>query len=128
MGDLDLERAERLLVSARENLERGHVAGIAGLSYQAIEAAATHLIDIVNGHDPGGHSRRMSRASELLMSCKSELDLLWKARNVDFYGNERVGGPKRCITAAEAWKSLEAAEEIVQQMKELIRAEEAPTS
>jgi HEPN domain-containing protein len=119
MDVLDLERAERLLRSARGNLELGNIAGIAGISYQAIESAATFLIEMVNGQDPAGHSGRRARASELLKICKSELDGLWRVRNVDFYGNEMVGRPKRRITIEEAIESLEAAERVLDQVREM---------
>ena len=126
MVDLDLERAEALLGLARENLGRGHTAGIAGLSYQAVEAAATHLIEMVNGHDPGRHSKRIARATQLLHMCRSELDRLWKARNIDFYGNVSAGLPKRHITPGEARESLRAAERLVAQVKVLIQDREGP--
>ena len=121
MGDLTLDRAEKLLSAAREVLEGGHVVGIAGLSYQAVEAAAAHLIKIVNGREPGGHAKRISRATDLLHLCKDELDRLWNARNVDFYGNEFVGEPERRITASEAMESLEIAERLVLQVKRLTK-------
>ena len=126
MADLDLERAEALLELARENLDKGRVAGLAGLSYQAVEAAATELIIIVNGHDPGGHSKRMVRATQLLHTCRTEMDRLWMARNIDFYGNVSVGLPKRRITQEEAWGSVEVAERLVAEVKALVQDMEEP--
>jgi hypothetical protein len=37
MADLDLERAERLLQSARDLFFQSDLAGVAGLAYQAFE-------------------------------------------------------------------------------------------
>jgi HEPN domain-containing protein len=120
MGEVTLERAEDLLLTARSILEGDRVAGIAGLSYQAVEAAAVHLIKIVNGHDPGGHYKRAARASELLHLCKDEMERLWKLRNIDFYGNELVGEPERSIGLDEAKDSLETAMRLVAQVKSLL--------
>jgi hypothetical protein len=107
-------------VSASKNLDDGLTAGVAGLSYQAVEAAATLLIEMVNGHDPGHHSKRILRATQLLHLAKVELDSLWDARNIDFYGNVSVGMPRRQITPKEARDSLGAALRIVAQVKSLL--------
>ncbi len=115
-----MERAEELLAAARGILKGGRVVGVAGLSYQAVEAAAVHLIEVVNGHDPGGHAKRAYRATQLLHLCKDEMDRLWEARNIDFYGNVSVGQPKRSITHEEVRTSLEAAERLVRQVKVLV--------
>ena len=120
MGEVTLERAEDLLLAARSILEGDRVAGIAGLSYQAVEAAAVHLIKIVNGHDPGGHYKRATRASELLHLCKDEMGRLWKLRNIDFYGNVLVGEPERSIGLDEARDSLETAMRLVAQVRSLL--------
>lgn len=96
---------------------------MAGLSYQAVEAAAAHLIEVVNGHDPGGHSKRMARATQLLHLCKAELDRLWEARNIDFYGNVSIGRPRRRITPEEARDSLDTAKSIIASVKELLHGE-----
>jgi len=100
--------------------------GIAGISYQAVEAAATHLIEMVNGNDPGRHSKRMARATQLLHLCRSEMDRLWRARNIDFYGNVSAGQPKRHITPDEARESLEVAERLVARVKGLLVSKEGP--
>jgi hypothetical protein len=78
MGDLTLDRAEDLLRTARSILDAGRVAGVAGLSYQAVEAASVHLIRIVNGREPGKHRGRSTRASELLHLCEGEMNRLWE--------------------------------------------------
>ena len=128
MVEIDLERAEALLVAARENLEAGRIAGVAGLSYQAVEAAATHLIEMVNGRDPGHHSRRMVRATQLLHVCRSEMDRLWRARNLDFYGNVSAGLPKRHVNSEEVRESLGVAERLVAQVKVLVQERVRPES
>ncbi len=124
MGDVDLDRAEALLKSARSAYGTGDIGGVAGLSYHALEAAASFLIETINGHDPGGHGGRMRRVSELLSICNSELDRVWRARNVDFYGNERIGEPKRLITIEEVRDSLETAERVLEEIKSM--ANETP--
>lgn len=121
-----MERAGELLAAARDILEGGRVAGVAGLSYQAVEAAAVHLIKVVNGHDPGGHAKRAYRATQLLHLCKDEMDRLWKMRNIDFYGNVSVGEPERRIVPDEAKGSLEAAERLVSRVREFLRGAPDP--
>jgi HEPN domain-containing protein len=74
----------------------------------------------VNGHDPGRHSKRIARATELLHVCRAEMDRLWEARNIDFYGNVSVGRPKGHITMMEARDSLETAERLIEEVKSLI--------
>jgi HEPN domain-containing protein len=124
MGDVDLDRAEALLKSARSAYGTGDIGGVAGLSYHALEAAASFLIETINGHDPGGHGGRMRRVSELLSICNVELDRVWRARNVDFYGNERIGEPKRLITMEEVRDSLDTAERVLGEIKSM--ANETP--
>jgi HEPN domain-containing protein len=119
MGNVDLDRAEALLKSAKSAYATGDIRGVAGLSYHALEAAASFLIETINGHDPGGHGGRMRRVSELLSICNSELDRVWRARNVDFYGNENIGEPKRLITMEEVRDSLETAERVLGEIKSM---------
>ena len=113
MGHLTLDRALELLGTARRILDEGRVAGTAGLSYQAVEAAAVHMIRIVNGKDPGRHRGRATRASELLNLCQGEMDRLWRLRNIDFYGHVSVGDPERRISLDEAREAVEAATRLV---------------
>ncbi len=123
MGDLTLERAEDLLRTARSILEGGRVAGTAGLSYQAVEAAAVHLIGIDNGKDPGHHHKRVARGSELLRLCQGEMDRLWQLRNIDFYGNVSVGAPERSINLEEARESVGTATRLVAQVRAFLERE-----
>lgn len=119
MGDVDLDRAQALLKSARSAYATGDIGGVAGLSYHALEAAASFLIETINGHDPGGHGGRIRRVSELLSICNSELHRVWLARNVDFYGNENIGEPKRLITMGEAKDALETTERVLEEIKSM---------
>jgi HEPN domain-containing protein len=117
MGDLTLERAEDLLRTAQTILDAGRMAGVAGLSYQAVEAASVHLIRIVNGREPGRHRERSTRASELLRLCEGEMNRLWELRNIDFYGNVSVGGAERSISLEEARDSVVTAMELVTKVR-----------
>lgn len=47
MADLDLERAKKLLKSARDLFNKGDVQGVAGLAYQAFESANIALLGLV---------------------------------------------------------------------------------
>ena len=90
---------------------------MAGLSYQAVEMAATLLIEMVNGTDPGDHLERRARASELMRLCRKELDDLWEARNIDFYGNVSPGRPRRRMNREEARESLDQASRLIEKVR-----------
>lgn len=120
MADVNLERAKNLLRSAVHLCERGDVYGVAGLSYQAFESATVALMERVNGADGKTHFSRRERAKELLAKYRDKIDVLWEARNVDFYGNVELGGGRREISSEEVKRCLALVEKMVKEIEELI--------
>ncbi len=120
MAELDIERSKGLLRSARKLYEMGDMVGVAGLAYQAFESATIALLKIKNGGDRNSHFARRERAKQILISHGDVIDDLWDIRNVDFYGNTRLGEMKRSISEGEVNRCLEAVEEIVNDIEELI--------
>ena len=92
MARIDIDRARKLLRSAEILYETGDYHGVAGLAYQAFESAVMCLIEIENGEDQRSHARRRKRAKQLLSEYGDKIDNLWEIRNIDFYGNVRLGG------------------------------------
>lgn len=125
MADLDLERAERLLQSARDLFARGDLAGVAGLAYQAFESALIALTIEKNGTNAGSHLARRERAKALLSHHRDKIDFLWEVRNVDFYGNPQPFQPKREVAKAEVKEALETVEAIVQEVRQILAPEES---
>lgn len=117
MANLDLERAERLLKSARDLFNQGDLAGVAGLAYQAFESAIIALSIEQTGMDPGSHAARRQQAEGLVKKGRDKIDLLWEIRNVDFYGNPRLGEPKREVSKAEMEEALRTVEDLLQAVK-----------
>jgi|DewCreStandDraft_2_1066082.scaffolds.fasta_scaffold04169_7 HEPN domain-containing protein len=117
MAHLDLERAERLLKSARSLFDQGDLAGVAGLAYQAFESAIIALSIEQTGVDPGSHTARRQQAEGLVKEGRDKIDLLWEIRNVDCYGNPKPGEPKREVSRAEVEEALRTVEEIIQAVK-----------
>lgn len=95
MVDLDMDRAKKLLKSAKDLYEQGDLAGVAGLDYAAFESATMTLTDKVNGKDYKSHNLRRERAKTLLKKYQNKIDLLREIRNIDFYGNVKIGTPKK---------------------------------
>jgi len=120
VADVDIERAEVLLASARDLHQQGDLAGVAGLAYQAFESAVIALTEEVNGADPGSHAARRSRAKELLSSHQEKIDFLWEVRNVDFYGNPQINQPKRELNKAEVGEALDTVETIIGEFKNIL--------
>jgi len=120
MARIDMERAKALFKTAKNAYESGEVAGVTGLSCQAAEAAFISLAEEMNGHDPGTHASRRKRAEELLVSGRNRTDAIWKARNVDFYGNTKLGGRKRRVTPKMAYKALVTVEKIIDEVETLL--------
>jgi len=105
MADLDLERAKRLFKSATALYERGDLAGVAGLAYAAFESAIIALTTKRNGLDYSSHSLRRQRAKVLLENYRDTIDVLWEVRNIDFYGNVKIGyGVNPANFRAKNWK------------------------
>jgi len=121
MARIDLERAEALLGTARRSFERGDLAGVAGLAYQAFESAVSYLLEEVNGHDQGTHQGRRRRALELIGGTRDELQFTFTARNIDFYSNAERGGPKRNLTQEETVRALGIAEGFIAKAQGLLQ-------
>ena len=122
MVDLEIRRAERLLRSARELFDHGDLAGVAGLAYQAFEAAMIALTININGSDAGSHSARRERAKELLGPDRDKIDFLWEVRNIDFYGNPKLNSPKRDLVEEEVKEALDTVERIIEKTKDMLGA------
>ncbi|MDP2750731.1 MAG: hypothetical protein Q8O89_07925 [Nanoarchaeota archaeon] len=83
----NMTRAKSLIKSARLLFESEDLTGVAGLSYQAVESAIAEL-----SLQAESHTERRKRAEKLLNISKNSLKELWDARNIDFYGNQSIGG------------------------------------
>jgi len=114
----DLERARKLLKSARDLFEMDDFAGVAGLTYQAIESAIIALTSKKNGKEYTDHVSRRKRAEEVLNLSKQTLRSLWSARNIDFYGNEKTGDEKKELTKEEIKAALTNAEDIIKNVED----------
>lgn len=120
MVDLDIKRAKDLLKSARDLYEKGDYAGVAGLSYAAFESATIALTTRLNGKDYPSHNKRRKRAKTLLKKHQDKIDFLWEIRNIDFYGNIKLGHEKREISSDEVMESLNTVEEIIQEIENML--------
>ena len=112
-----LKKAKELINSARNLFENGDLAGVAGLAYQAVEAAIMHLTDNLKTEQNSIHTERRKKAEILLKLSKETLKSLWFARNIDFYGNEKIGGEEKELDKRDIQKSLEQAESIIQKVE-----------
>lgn len=121
MADIDIERAENLMKSARYLLSQDDLAGVAGLAYQAFESAVISLTSVINGSDSRTHAARRKRAKVLLSNHRTKIDLLWEVRNVDFYGNTHLDQPRRKLTKEEAIDALNTVEIIIEDIKQMLR-------
>ncbi len=117
----NIKRAKSLLKSARRLYEEDDLAGVAGLSYQAVESAIIYLSENINGKTSKGHGERRRRAEQLLNLSRNSLKELWSARNIDFYGNEKIDDAKKELSVKEIGRSLDKAEEIVSLVEEFLK-------
>lgn len=120
MADLDLERAKRLLKSAKALYDRGDLAGVAGLAYAAFESALIALTKKRNGVDYSSHSLRRQRAKVLLKHYRDTIDVLWEVRNIDFYGNVKIGYEPRELSSEELEAGLRAVEQIIGEVEQAL--------
>lgn len=120
MDNLDMKRAKNLLKSAKDLYEQGDLAGVAGLSYAAFESATMALTLKINGKDHKNHHLRMARIKGLLSVYEEKIDFLWEVRNIDFYGNVKIGSPKREISPREVKEGLDVVEKIIIQIEDMI--------
>lgn len=109
-----------MLKSAQGLYEQGYLAGVAGLAYAAFESATMTLTIKINGKDYSGHNLRRERAKTLLKKYPDKIDLLWEIRNIDFYGNVKIGAKKREITLEEVKESLNAIKTIIREIEEIL--------
>ncbi|MDD4810595.1 MAG: HEPN domain-containing protein [Methanobacterium formicicum] len=121
MVDLDMERAKNLLKSAEDLYEQGDLAGVAGLGDAAFESALMALTNKINGKDYSSHRSRKNRAKEILQGHEKQMDLLWEIRNIDFYGNVKLGHQKREISQEEIENGLASVKEIIKEIDEIIK-------
>ncbi|MCK4734021.1 MAG: HEPN domain-containing protein [Methanophagales archaeon] len=121
--DLDLERAKNLLESAKDLYERGDMAGVAGLAYAAFESAIIALTKKKNGKDYPSHLLRRERAKVLLEEYQDKVDVLWEARNIDFYGNVKIGDEIRELSRDEVEDGLSAVEKIIEEVEKVLSFE-----
>lgn len=120
MTDGDMKRAKSLLKSAQDLYEKGDMAGVAGLAYAAFESATMALTLKLNGKDYPSHNLRRRRAKDLLKTHQNKIDLLWEIRNVDFYGNIKLGSQKRDISPEEVLDSLNTVKDILDEIESLL--------
>lgn len=120
MVDIDMDRAKNLLKSAEDLHERGDMAGVAGLAYAAFESAIMSLTDKINGKDYHSHRLRKERAKEMLTKHEDKMDFLWEVRNIDFYGNVKLGSSKREISPQEVEDGLKCVKEIIVEIEKII--------
>ena len=119
--DVDLKRAKNLLKSAKALYERGNMAGVAGLAYAAFESAIIALTKKKNGLDYPSHLLRRERAKVLLEEYQDRIDVLWEVRNIDFYGNVKIGTEIRELSRAEVGDGLSAVEKIIEEVDKVLK-------
>lgn len=120
MADRDIDRAEGLLRSARTLLNSGDVAGVCGLAYQAFEAAVDALNKHLAGSVAANHTARRQIATTLLHGRQADIEFLWDARNVDFYGNTMPGAPPQTLAAADVERALRTVAAILDDIRVMI--------
>jgi HEPN domain-containing protein len=120
MADLDLKRAKSLLESAKALYERGDMAGVAGLAYAAFESSIIALTKKKNGTDYPSHLLRRERAKVLLDKYQEKIDVLWEVRNIDFYGNVKIGSKMSELSNDEVKDGLNAVEEIIEEVEKAL--------
>jgi len=118
MDNIDLERAKRLLQSAEYLVEKGDLAGAGGLAYQAFESAIIAVTRMEGQKDYPDHSQRRKKAEELLKVSQDKVKKLWAIRNVDFYGNEKVGEASREVKKEEIDDSVQEVRKIIKAIEE----------
>ena len=123
MARLDIERAEKLLKSAKDLFEQGDIYGVAGLAYQAFESATIAMLKKMNGYDRKTHFSRRKRAKEILKKYRDEIDTIWEMRNIDFYGNIVRGEEEREIKKVEVEKCLHIIGEMIEEIKAFLKNE-----
>lgn len=106
--------------SAQDLYDQGDFAGVAGLAYAAFESATMALTDKINGKDYPSHQLRNKRIKRILSRYEDKMDVLWEIRNIDFYGNVKLGSPKREISPEEVEEGLKIVEEIIREIERIL--------
>lgn len=94
---------------------------MAGLAYAAFESANIALTDKVNGKDYPSHHLRKERVKKILSPYQDKMDMLWEIRNIDFYGNIKLGSPKREISPEEVREGLNIVGNIIDEIEKILR-------
>ncbi|MFH1275796.1 MAG: hypothetical protein ABIH82_01665 [Candidatus Woesearchaeota archaeon] len=117
---VDLRKAHGLLSSAKALFKLGDLAGVAGLAYQAFEAAII-VLSKINNNDKADHVTRRKKAEEILGTSEETMRKLWCYRSVDFYGNEKVGGEEKELTEDEIKYCLDTIEDLINKIEEYLK-------
>lgn len=90
------------------------------MAYAAFESAIIALTKRKNGTDYPSHLLRRERAKVLLDKYRDKIDVLWEVRNIDFYGNVKVGTEMRELSRAEVEDGLNAVEKIIEEVEKVL--------
>ena len=90
------------------------------MAYAAFESAIIALTKRKNGTDHPSHLLRRERAKVLLDKYRDKIDVLWEVRNIDFYGNVKVGTEMRELSRAEVEDGLNAVEKIIEEVEKVL--------
>lgn len=123
MVGLDLKRAKDLLNSAEKLFEGEDLAGSGGLAYQAFESAVMAVTKFKGEKDRPDHFKRRKKAKELLKVSEKAVKKLWTVRNVDFYGNEKIGEEAREIEKEEVESSLKEVKKVIEKIEKELYTE-----
>ncbi len=118
MANLDFQRAKNLLQSAEHLWEQSDFAGAGGLAYQAFESAIIALSKYKGNPDYPDHQKRRKKAEELLKLSEGTVKKLWIVRNVDFYGNEKIGEEERELNKEEVEFSIQEVRRIIEKIEQ----------
>ena len=66
--------------------------------------------------------------ARLLNLSKETLNKLWSSRNIDFYGNEKIGEEKKELNTEDIKESVNKAEEIIGKVENELKDEKAKTT
>ncbi len=66
---------------------------------------------------------RKERAKKFLSKYQDELDLLWEIRNIYFYGNVKLGSPKREISRKEVQHGINVVEKVITEIERILEDE-----
>lgn len=116
----DLTKAKNLLRSAEDLFARKEFAGVAGLAYHAFEVGIIVLSENLQ-ENLKDHLSRRKKAEELLGVPAQIMKKIWCYRNVDFYGNERIGENKTELSEIEIREALTTVKDLLIKIENLIQ-------